>query len=269
MSTVRIADRKQAEADFHNRRAQDRTACESAEYEDRYPNNKIYSITRQTQRLIDEWMSRHASGATALDYCCGQGLTTIDLARHGATAYGIDIAGEEIRLATQHAFKAGCAASTHFSVMDAEQLTFPDQTFDLIVCNGVLHHLDLRYAYPELARVLKPGGRILCLDALGYNPAIQLYRKLTPHLRTAWEAEHILTMRQVKEAGLFFDGVGVQFFYLLSIAAIPLRNTPVFNPVLRLCEFLDAFVLRIPLVQLMAWQVVFELTSPRSPSRRR
>ncbi len=76
MSTVRIADRKQAEADFHNRRAQDRTACESAEYEDRYPNNKIYSITRQTQRLIDEWMSRHASGATALDYCCGQGLTT-------------------------------------------------------------------------------------------------------------------------------------------------------------------------------------------------
>ncbi len=88
--------------------------------------------------------------------------------------------------------------------MDAEQLTFPDQTFDLIVCNGVLHHLDLRYAYPELARVLKPGGRILCLEALGYNPAIQLYRKLTPHLRTAWEAEHILTMRQVKEAGLFF-----------------------------------------------------------------
>lgn len=265
MSLTTAGDRKQAEIDFHNKRAQHRATCDRREFERRYPNKKLYSITRRTKQVMADWMHQYGPGATALDYCCGQGLTAIELAKHGADVYGIDISDEEIVTAREQADAAGYSASTHFSVMDAERLTFPDDTFDLIVCNGVLHHLDLQHAYPELARVLKPDGRVLCLEALGYNPVINLYRRLTPQLRTKWETEHILTLRQVDQASKFFETIQVQFFYLLSIAAVPFRNTGAFNSILSVLETLDYLVLRIPFVQLMAWQMVFELSAPRGP----
>ena len=263
MSATTVRDRKQAEIDFHNKRAQDRVSYGRSEFERRYANKKLYSITRRTKHIMADWMRRYGRGATALDYCCGQGLTAIELAKHGANVYGIDIADEEIATARIQADAAGYSTTTHFTVMDAEHLSFPDDTFDLIVCNGVLHHLDLQNAYPELARVLKPRGRILCLEALGYNPAINLYRKLTPHLRTKWETHHILTLRQVDQAREFFETIEIQFLYFFSIAAIPFRKTRAFNSILNVLEAFDDFVLRIPFVQLMAWQMVFELSAPQ------
>jgi len=73
------------------------------------------------------------------------------------------------------------------------------------MCAGMLHHVELSYAFPELRRVLKPGGRILAAEALNYNPAIKLYRNLTPSLRTAWEKDHILSLKDVRFAQRFFQ----------------------------------------------------------------
>ena len=100
------------------------------------------------------------------------------------------------------------------------------------------------------------------MEALGYNPAINLYRKLTPKLRTEWEVDHILTMKELKKAKKFFKKVNPKFFYLASIAAIPFANTKIFKPILLITGLLDALLLRIPIVQLMAWQMVFTLEVP-------
>src|SRR5438445_13407314 len=96
MSLTTARDRKQTEVDFHNRRAQDRATYDRGEFERRYANKKLYSITRRTKQVMADWMHRYGRGATALDYCCGQGLTAIELAKHGANVYGIDISDEEI-----------------------------------------------------------------------------------------------------------------------------------------------------------------------------
>jgi len=224
-----LEPRKQLEAEFHNARQIDRLAMDREAFDKKYSNQKFYAITRKTKAALGEWM-RKCEGRTVLDYCCGTGQTSVDLAVAGANVYGIDIAAEEIQAAWARAKEDGVSERTRFLVMDAENLAFPDRAFDFIVCNGVLHHLDLEKAYPELSRVLKPGGQIICLEALGYNPLIQLYRKLTPRLRTAWEAKHILTMKQVAQARTYFVKVDVKFYYLFSILAVPLRKMPIFAP---------------------------------------
>lgn len=255
--------RKQEEVNFHNQRETDRLSLSQSEFESKYANKKYYAVTRKSREYIQSWMSRNCSGKIALDYCCGLGQSSSELAKNGAIVYGIDISDESINTARTNAEKEGYGDRSHFFVMDAEKLTFEDNFFDIILCSGVLHHLDLNKAYPELGRVLKPNGKILCGEALGYNPVIKLYRKMTPHLRTAWEMEHILTLREVRKARAFFKKIDVKFFNLFTILAVPFRKSGFFKPLLAFLECLDAVFLKIPFLQLMSWQMIFELSGKK------
>ena len=60
--------------------------------------------------------------------------------------------------------------NVRFFQADAENTQLPDNSIDRVICSGMLHHLDLSYAFPEL-RDFKPGGKFGC-KALNYNPAI-------------------------------------------------------------------------------------------------
>jgi SAM-dependent methyltransferase len=63
-----------------------------------------------------------------------------------------------------------------FFVMDAHQLQFPDGSFDFVVGNGIIHHLELPIALKEVDRVLRPGGKALFQEPLEQNPLLKLYR---------------------------------------------------------------------------------------------
>src|SRR3546814_13720576 len=64
--------------------------------------------------------------------------------------------------------------------MNAEAMDFPDDSFDLVFGSGIIHHLDIDRAFAEIARVLRPGGRAVFVEPPGLNPAIEIYRRLTP-----------------------------------------------------------------------------------------
>lgn len=96
-----------------------------------------------------------------------------------------------------------------FLVMDAEALEFDDSTFDLVCGLGILHHLDLRRAYAELARTLKPDGSGIFVECLAHNPPINLYRRATPQIRT--EDEHPLLMGDLELAKQYFGTVQARF----------------------------------------------------------
>jgi ubiquinone/menaquinone biosynthesis C-methylase UbiE len=258
------AERKHAEAEFHNKRERDRAVLTDDEFEARYSNKKFYSVVRGSTDFLARWIADHAPSGLTLDYCCGLGGVSLQVAQEGGHVVGFDISDESVETARRTMREHGLGARGQFMVMDAERLGFPDKTFDVIVVSGVLHHLDVDRAYPELARVLQPGGRILCMEALGYNPIINLYRRRTPHLRTAWEAKHILTLKEVKKARAYFGRVSVRYFHLSTIGAVLFRRTPVFSPVLSVLEAIDSVILRIPFLQRMAWQMFFELSEPRS-----
>ncbi len=98
--------------------------------------------------------ARLAPGQRLLDVCCGTGLVAAAAAAHGLSVTGIDISESMIAQAS----KKGLAVE--FEVGDAEALSFPDASFDRVVCNFGLYHLpDPDRAIAEAARVLKPGGR--------------------------------------------------------------------------------------------------------------
>lgn len=255
-------ERKIKEMEFHDSRERDRLALRRDDFEKKYSNKKWYSITRTSSDYLERWLKQNCKGRVALDYCCGLGRTSLKMAEYGAFVHGIDISEESVRTARNLLIEKGYASLSAFQVMDAEHLSFSDSSFDVIVCSGVLHHLDVLGAYRQLARVLKPTGKIICIEALGYNPLISLYRKLTPHLRTQWEAEHILTLKEVRSAQQYFDNVQVRFFHLFTIGAVLFRNTPLFSPVLSLFEAIDSVILQIPWIDRMAWQMIFELRQP-------
>jgi ubiquinone/menaquinone biosynthesis C-methylase UbiE len=255
--------RKVEEMEFHNRREMDRQLLSEAEFMKRYANKKWYAVDGSSRLYMEQWLQQHCPGRVALDYCCGLGGVSLRMAQFGAYVHGIDISDESVRTSRELLAREGYSARCEMEVMDAEAMRFPDQMFDVIVCSGVLHHLDLNAAYPQLARVLKPDGRILCIEALGHNPIINLYRRLTPRLRTAWEVDHILKERDIRRAKQVFGHVEGRYFHLFAIGAALLRGTPLFGPVLAVLDRVDHVALRIPGLRSMAWQVLFELGQPK------
>ena len=141
-------------------------------------------------------------------------------------------------------------------------MTFDDNSFDVAVEYGALHHVDLDKALSELSRVMKPNGRMMCLEAMRHNPLIHNYRKRTPHLRTEWEVEHILGVESFEVMKKYFKNVDAKYFHLLTLALVPLRKTflfPVLYPVL---DFLDRILLSTKFIGKFGWIMAIELSEP-------
>jgi SAM-dependent methyltransferase len=108
------------------------------------------------------WMAdaldyRGAAGLDVLDVGCGQGIDVAQYAMAGATSTGIDLTPRHVELAQAHLSAMGLEATIVRG--DAEQLPFPEASFDRVSSNGVLHHTpDLPAALAEIRRVLRPGG---------------------------------------------------------------------------------------------------------------
>ena len=94
-------------------------------------------------------------------------------------------------------------------------------------------------------------------------PLFQAYRRLTPHLRTAYEAEHILKVRDLKRMRRWFGQAQARFFHLAVLVAVPFRTLPGFRFVLRALDLLDSVLLCAPFVRRQAWMVIFVLSRPR------
>ena len=229
-----------------------------------WANFKYYAIERDSINFMRRWLAEECRDATVLDYCCGNGEESLFVAKHGARkVIGIDISEVSIRNCQMRARAEGVEGIATFRTMDAEALQFADNTFDFMMEYGVLHHLDLARAMSELARVLKPGGSMVCTETLGHNPLIRLYRRRTPHLRTAWETEHILKREHFELMRKYFGQIEMRFFHLATLGAVPFRRSAVFTVLLHSLRALDSVLLSLPWVRWQAWQVVFKISKPR------
>lgn len=263
--------RKREEMEFHDQlRAQSfeqrwSTEAEAnTQHDPRWSNFKYYAVERRSLAHVRNWLMANCPGRRVLDIGCGNGEESLLVAKYGARqVVGIDLSEVTIRNCRERARAEGVAERTDFRVMDIERLEFADDSFDVIMEYGVLHHVDLDQAMRELARVLKPDGAIICTETVGHNLLIQAYRRLTPGLRTKWEVEHILRKKDFGIIRRYFDGCNTRFFHLATLAAVPFRHFPGFRVLLGFLEFIDSLLLRIPLLRWQAWQMVFVLTVPK------
>ncbi|MFO1468925.1 MAG: class I SAM-dependent methyltransferase [Steroidobacteraceae bacterium] len=110
------------------------------------------------------WVERQRPGADAqvLDYGCGAGQIVTLLRARGIDARGCDVFYEGGDYSAQVQVELLGAAIRRMG--EDGTIPFPDASFDLIVNNQVMEHvLDLDRVLSEIARVLKPGGRVLSL----------------------------------------------------------------------------------------------------------
>lgn len=100
-------------------------------------------------------------GKHLLEIGCGMGYDSLEFLKRGVRVTATDLTENAVRLARRHFEIEGVAAeSVHTE--NALALSFPDDTFDAVWSNGVLHATgDTRRAIQEVRRVLKPGGRAI------------------------------------------------------------------------------------------------------------
>ena len=106
-------------------------------------------------------------GADVLDFGCATGWLSLALADLGSNVVGVDIAPAALQLAESWRAKRGVRAggAVQFQVYDGYRLPLADNSVDRIVCFDAFHHVkDQAATLKELARVLRPGGRIAMLE---------------------------------------------------------------------------------------------------------
>jgi SAM-dependent methyltransferase len=110
-------------------------------------------------------------GEQALDVGCGAGTLALEAARYlspGGSITGIDPGDQQIARARVKAARRHMPRiSMEFKTDVIERLPFPDQTLDVVFSTLMMHHLPMplkRQGLAEIARVLKPGGRLVIAD---------------------------------------------------------------------------------------------------------
>ncbi len=120
------------------------------------------------------------SGLRILDVGTGTGYFAVLLGAKGHDVTGIDLTPAMIDEA--RALAADLGVSARFEVMDAQNLCFPDESFDAVVTRNLTWTLpEPERAYSEWLRVLKPGGVLLNFDA-SYGDNVRNNEKNGTHL---------------------------------------------------------------------------------------
>ena len=125
--------------------------------------------TQLTDRLGQ--LSQLTRESRVLDVAAGRGTSAFHLAESfGCEVVGVDLSGDNVRLANEEASRRGLADRVNFQLADAERLPFEPDLFDSIVCECAFCTFpNKQTAAGEFFRVLKPGGSLALSDLTRTN----------------------------------------------------------------------------------------------------
>jgi ubiquinone/menaquinone biosynthesis C-methylase UbiE len=107
-----------------------------------------------------------SQGQHILDVGCGTGKSTVQIATtYGVRVTGITISKQQVEIARTQYGREVLAGHVHFQFTDAMDMPFADASFDsAYAIESLVHMLDKRSAIAQIARVLRPGGRLVIAD---------------------------------------------------------------------------------------------------------
>jgi SAM-dependent methyltransferase len=165
-------------------------------------------------------------GLSVLDVGCGEGYLLRKAARRASLALGVDLAESRLR--------ANRDGPIELAVADGQRLPFADASFDRIICTETLEHVaDAQLALRELARVLKPGGR-LAISVPHFLCEAILCRLIRGYLEFPGGHRRVFTPRTLSQAlaraglqpyaGYLRDSLEAAYWILLSLLSRPPRR---------------------------------------------
>lgn len=177
MTTIALTARQQRELEYHREHA---ASCLD-EAQRPVADDVIVSAQRRPWNaywsMYDRLLAADLAGKAVLVLGCGFGDDAIRIARLGARVSACDLSPESLDIARERARRAGVAIS--FEMMPAEAMTYADNSFDGIVFVDILHHVDIAATMAEVARVLKPGAKVIG-DELYTHSSLQRVRESGP-----------------------------------------------------------------------------------------
>jgi SAM-dependent methyltransferase len=211
-------------------------------------------------------------GKKLLDLGAGLGESSVYFALRGAQVTTVDISPQMV----ETALKLGARFGVQLKgiVSGGESLNLPDAAYDILYIANTIHHVQDRASlFSQMYRALKPGGKFFSYDPLAYNPVINIYRRMATRVRTPDESA--LTAADVKLAKRYFRRVGHREFWVSSLLLFVkyyvkdrvnpnqdrywkrmLHETPQSLWWWMPLQTLDTFLVRIPLVHWLAWNIV-------------
>ncbi len=230
--------------------------------------NKIYNddASKYRSKSFHEAVG-DLHGKKVLDLGCGSGFASINALRAGAYVTAIDISPESIEHLITTAKKENLFHRLDARVMDAHHLDFENKSFDIVIGNGILHHLPyLECAIGEIMRVLKDSGHAVFLEPLGMNPFVNLFRNLTPNLRTSDEKP--FTKQELSLVREYFPNVQFSYFECTTLFTKALLLLKLSSLAKRLQKFfvrVDEKILRvkdtkkITIAQKLSWMILIKM----------
>ena len=125
-----------------------------------------FGLHRRWKRRVVE-LAAVKPGDRALDLCCGTGDLALALAQRGAEVVGLDFSGAMLEIAEKRRQKNLESPITNLKFIqgDAQQIPFPDRSFDIVTVGYGLRNLTSWEAgLTEINRAAKPGARLVVLD---------------------------------------------------------------------------------------------------------
>jgi ubiquinone/menaquinone biosynthesis C-methylase UbiE len=136
-------------------------------------------VTGKLRKALGRWPDRPFGDA--LEIGAGTGYFSLNLMQAGLIdrATATDISPGMLATLEENAGRLGLEVGT--AAAEAETLPFADESFDLVFGHAVLHHIpDLRRAFSEFARVLRPGGTLaFCGEPSRYGDFLAAIPKRT------------------------------------------------------------------------------------------
>ena len=137
---------------------------------DRVPDTAVESFAGVANPFL---LGRLAAGERVLDLGCGAGtdsLVAAQMVGSEGMVTGIDMTPAMLAEARRAATELGIT-NVEFVEGEVESLPFPDESFDVVISNGVIDLIpDKDAVYSEIHRVLAPGGRVQIADVTIQNP---------------------------------------------------------------------------------------------------
>ncbi|MBC8179695.1 class I SAM-dependent methyltransferase [candidate division KSB1 bacterium] len=231
-----------------------------------YKAKTIHAESMYNQGAIEEPYKKMMTivgdlqGKKILDLGCGIGWASVDYAMKGASVIGLDISMELIKRAKLLVRNKNLKSKIYFVQGSGEYLPFKKK-FDLVTGVAILHHLDFKRTVQTLKKTLRANGRCIFMEPLDHNPAIKLFRLLTPKRRT--EDEKPLTMDLITSIKNDFPSVNIYGYHLLSLlsfAFLPIKAYHLFRKTNKFLTSIDNAIFKsFPKVQKYCWGVIIEI----------